>query len=98
MFVATVGQGNVRRCFIRVMKACYLGRDHSRFDELCRIFYSKYVLSRHLITVHLDGNDEGQRFECPACSISLVNMNHLRLHVEDVYGIKTEVSRRIKSR
>ncbi|KAL2285917.1 hypothetical protein FJTKL_07409 [Diaporthe vaccinii] len=86
----------IRRCFICVFKACSLGRDHMRFDDLYREFYNPHVLARHFICVHLDGMAPYDSFECPNCRTTLVDKNHLRLHAEDIHGIKTSRKRKMR--
>ena len=85
-----MGARKIRRCFLCVVKACLLGHDHTRFDELCHECYDAGSLARHFISTHLDSLREDQKFECPLCLKKLIHKNHLRVHADAIHGINTD--------
>lgn len=95
--VSAVGATKIRRCFLCVIKATELGKGHARLDKLCRNFFDKSTLSRHFISFHLDSlPNEGQAFKCPICRVRLIHKNHLRVHAEEVHGIRTDGNRKMR--
>lgn len=75
---------------------CSLGQGHGRFKELCQPFYSAHMLARHFTSMHLDNVADNQRFICPNYKVALIHKNHLRLHAEDIHGIRTDWKRQMR--
>lgn len=97
VLVSVMGK-RVRRCFLCTTRACSLGPSHSRFDDLCRLFYDEHVLARHFSSVHLDEIGQDQGFVCPHpdCLVPLDDKDHLRLHAHMIHGISTDRKRKMK--
>lgn len=97
VYAGHIGEGQVRRCFLCVTKACnILGPTHLIFDDLCRSFYSVHTLARHFIGTHLNSLPEDESFECPLCLIPLLHQDHLRLHSHNVHSIPINGVKEIK--